>query len=338
MVSPLEYAWADDSYSGHLVPCSILRSLSWSWRRSFSRWRDSYAVCSLVVGVGLGLGSTVSGACCGASCTACGVWSVLGARCRKDSSGTHLAMRTLAQKISACFIPNINPFSLNGAPGLMIRKLFLKMLGARWYSWLLLSVLPYIRFTTYYTSLRGSKYWAAYYNLKPGHIILTVDRRKLTTLLVPGVMTHAALCVNKRFGGWATDYEVAEMTHTNYTASDFFDICKESDRVVILACADWSDASYIDKVISSCKSLAGAKYDVEFEFGVDALYCSELVYQADKLAGGRLKVDLSDLAGLGREYISPDGLACGYNVWCVYDTDGVWNNLTGPDIRKLIHG
>jgi hypothetical protein len=217
--------------------------------------------------------------------------------------------------------------------------LILWLMSTRVYAWALEHVIPYIRFTTYYTSLRGSKYHAGYNVLQPADIITTVDRKKLTSLLIPGEMCHAALCVGLRKLGWP--YEVVEMTHTNYTKSDFFDICKESDRVVILRCKDWV-GSYRDAVIEAALSFEGAHYDSAFDLGIQSLYCSELDYQADRRAAEklreapRLQVDLADLAGLGRPYISPDGLLFAKNVVCVWDSDGKWLGMSGPEIEKEV--
>ena len=170
----------------------------------------------------------------------------------------------------------------------------------RFYAWLLKSVIPYVRFTTYYTSMRGWKYLRGYALLQPGDILLTLDRKKLTTLLIPGEFSHAALCIDKDCG-----FEVAEMTHQDFTRSTFFDICKEADRVVILRCPAWDEA-YLKTVIGMCLSLEGCHYDYQFDLGIKALYCSELVYQSD--VENRINAKLDDLAGLGRPYISPTGL------------------------------
>lgn len=188
----------------------------------------------------------------------------------------------------------------------------------------------------YYTKIRGNKYHEGWNMLSPSDIILTVDDKKLTGMLIPGVMSHAALCVAKRPSG----YEVVEMTHTDYTQSDFFDICKESSRVLIIQCLDW-DLDYQRMVIEAARSLKNAKYDVEFELGVQSLYCSELVYQSDKIAyfnryekeGTLLQVDLSDLAGLGRPYLSPDGLLFAKNIRCKWDSDGQLAGKIGPQIE-----
>jgi hypothetical protein len=101
-----------------------------------------------------------------------------------------------------------------------------------------------------------------------------------------------------------SEWEISEMTHTDYTKSCWFDICKESDRVVILRCRDF-DRKYTKKFIQNVKDLERATYDYGFELGIKALYCSELPYQAD--VEHRCAVTLDDMAGLGRQYISPTG-------------------------------
>ena len=194
----------------------------------------------------------------------------------------------------------------------MKKRLLCYIMNTRLYAYLLLKVIPYIRFTCYYATLRGWKYLRGYAILELGDIILTLDRKKLTTLLIPGEFSHAALCVGK-----GTEFEIAEMTHTNFTKSTFFDICKEADRIIIGRCYSW-DKDYIDKVISRCVSMSGATYDVTFKLGVKELYCSELVYESD--FEHRLHCNLDDIQGLGRQYISPMGiykaiLRNGYIAW-----------------------
>ena len=143
--------------------------------------------------------------------------------------------------------------------------------------------------------------------------------------MIGGQFTHAALCIDKLNHSEVFDpklYEVAEMTHTNYTESFFFDICKEADRVVILRCKDF-DTTYIQLVIKMCKSFSDRPYDGGFELGVKALYCSELVYQSDY--EHRLQVSLEDVAGIGQPYISPTGLYLAKNIQVIYDSDTINN-------------
>ena len=108
------------------------------------------------------------------------------------------------------------------------------------------------------------------------------------------------------------------MTHTDYTKSTFFDICKESDRVVVMRCIE-STPEIVFDAIERCKKFAGASYDFEFKLGVKALYCSELVYQSYR--DNFLKVNLEDMVGLGREYVSPTGLYKAKNLVVVADSD-----------------
>lgn len=200
-------------------------------------------------------------------------------------------------------------------------------MGTSFYSWLLLKVIPYIRFTTYYTSFRGWKYYRGYRLIQAGDILVCKDRKKLTAVLIPGEFTHAIQVIAAE---GTAEWTVSEMTHHDYTRSNFFDICKESDRVVILRCRDY-DADYIKNVVvPTCLSFEDAKYNVEFEFGIPALYCSELCYQSDKER--RLQVSLEDLADLGRPYISPTGLYQAKNVDVIWDSD---QEIPNPDLHEF---
>ena len=199
----------------------------------------------------------------------------------------------------------------------MMNKLYRRVVGyimqTKIYRYLLKHVIPYIRFTTYYTNLRGKKYHALYQQLLPGDIILTIDKKKLTTLLIPGEFSHAAMCVSLD-----AEWEVSEMTHSDYTKSCFFDICKESDRVVIMRCKKITDEQ-LSKAIEKCKSLEDATYDVEFSLGIKELYCSELIYVSYE--NNLIGANLEDFVGLGRDYISPVGLYHAKNLKVVVDSD-----------------
>ena len=199
----------------------------------------------------------------------------------------------------------------------MMNKLYRRVVGyimqTKMYRYLLKHVIPYIRFTTYYTNLRGKKYHALYQQLIPGDVILTIDKKKLTTLLIPGEFSHAAMCVSLD-----ADWEVSEMTHSDYTKSCFFDICKESDRVVIMRCKKITDEQ-LSNAIAKCKSLQDATYDAEFSLGIKELYCSELIYVSYE--NNLIEANLEDFVGLGRDYISPVGLYHAKNLKIVVDSD-----------------
>jgi len=156
--------------------------------------------------------------------------------------------------------------------------------------------------------MRGYKY------LEPGNFILTNDKWKLTGFLIPGEWTHAAFCLYKN-----SEFEIAEMTHTDFTRSTFYDICKESTRVTIWECVDW-DQEYINEVlIPTCLSFQNTPYDVKFEQGPKALSCSEMIPEMDKQK--RLKVSNEDILGLGMLYVSPTGLSKAKNIRCKWDSD-----------------
>lgn len=186
---------------------------------------------------------------------------------------------------------------------------------SRVYSWVLYYIVPFIRFSFYYTSIRGSHYREGYALLKPGDIILTRDNWKLTSFLIPGHLIHAALCVAK--DDTDPSFEVAEMVRTGYRKSEFYDICHEADHVVILRCTDW-DEEYIKQVVETCLSFDGLDYDVKFELGIKTLYCSELIVASDPEK--RLDVSYADLIGLGRPYISPMGIYKAKNTELVWDS------------------
>ena len=191
-------------------------------------------------------------------------------------------------------------------------KFILWLMDTYFYNYILIHIIPYIRFTTYYTSLRGWKYHLGYKLLEKGDIVLTQDKKKLTSIVIGGEFSHAALCVSKD-----GIFEVAEMTHTDFTKSCFFDLCKEADKVAIIRCKDW-DKEYTKIVIKECLKQEDAKYDTKFQFGVKSLYCSELVYLSD--IERRLKVSLDDLVGIGRPYISPFGLYKAENIKIIWES------------------
>lgn len=199
----------------------------------------------------------------------------------------------------------------------MMNKLYRRIVGyimqTKIYRYLLKHVIPYIRFTTYYTNLRGKTYHALYQQLLPGDVILTIDKKKLTTLLIPGEFSHAAMCVSLD-----AEWEVSEMTHSDYTKSCFFDICKESDRVVIMRCKKITEEQ-LTKAIEKCKSLQEATYDAEFSLGIKELYCSELIYVSYE--NNLIGANLEDFVGLGRDYISPVGLYHAENLKVIVDSD-----------------
>lgn len=191
-----------------------------------------------------------------------------------------------------------------------------KRLALRWltttsfYKYLLKNVIPFIRISTYYTKMRGWIYHRGYALLEPGDLILTRDKAKLTTSIIGGRWSHIGMCVSKD-----GVYEVAEMTHKDFTKSTFADLCFEADEVAIIRCMDM-DEDYIKEMISRCLEMENAKYDVQFKLGEEFLYCSELVYHSD--FEKRWDINTEDMVGLGHEYVSPTA------YWNAKNKEVIW--------------
>ncbi|NLX14258.1 MAG: hypothetical protein GXY44_11475 [Phycisphaerales bacterium] len=192
--------------------------------------------------------------------------------------------------------------------------LITKFMKTRLFEFFVLGILPYMRFSNYYAAIRGWQYKRGYSLLHPGDIILSVDRRKLLSLIVPGAFAHCALCVAK---GDNEVFEVAEMTKDHYTKSTFFDVCKEADRVVILRCTEW-DADYTKQVIDNCRRFEGKRYDVTFTPDTERLYCPQLIIASDHER--RIDIPYDTLPFLGRSYVSPRCLYDARNVEIVWDS------------------
>jgi hypothetical protein len=195
-------------------------------------------------------------------------------------------------------------------------------------------VLPYIRFNFYYALPTNPSYpqWGAlerigYQHLRPGDIIFTIDKSKLSSKIIGKataklgrkvpyfVPSHVALCVKKNKS--ASD-EIVEMTHADFTRSTWEDLTRQSTRVVIARCRDWS-LDYIERVvIPTALSFQDRKYDERFQMGEDTLACSELIYFAD--VAGKLDVSLRPLIG-SKPYITPVGLLLGKNVQIIWDSE-----------------
>lgn len=191
------------------------------------------------------------------------------------------------------------------------------LMNTKAYNFLVEKVIPYIRFTTYYTDFKGWQFRPGYAILQPGDIILTVDKKKATTKFIGGEFAHACWCRSKGLPG---EWEVSEMTHHNFTESDFFDICKEADRVVILRCPSF-DMKYINAMrdYDFQFHLKRVGYDRQFDWASAKLSCSEHVAKLDP--ENRMGVDFSDVLGIGRPYVSPTGLYKASNLKIVWDSD-----------------
>lgn len=185
-----------------------------------------------------------------------------------------------------------------------------------------------LRFSNYYTRIDGKAFEKGFEIIqsRPGIFGISLDEHKASTFLIPGFASHAFYSISGSLG-------IIEMTHKGLTKSRFFDVCKEADRVLLMDCVLW-DQDHRELMMKRAIEVKAVPYDVEFKFGTESFYCSELVFHLDE--GNRLQADTSDLMGLGREYISPDGLLFAENARCLWDSDGVFDGMTGPDIEAYL--
>ena len=193
----------------------------------------------------------------------------------------------------------------------ILRIIILRFFETRLCEFLMWNIIPYIRFTFYYTSFRGWRYQRGYKFVKPGRIILTNDSWKFTAFIIPGPWSHATLCVTRD-----SEFEIAEMTHRHFTRSTFYDLCHESTRVGIFECTDW-DEEYVKTVIKTCLTYKDALYGLRK--GPKFLSCSKMIVASDP--EHRLKASHEDALGLGMSYVSPTDISEALNIRKVWDSD-----------------
>lgn len=206
--------------------------------------------------------------------------------------------------------------------------------GTKPYLWAMKNLFPYIRFSLYYALPENKKYpqWgylekSAREILKKGDIIFTIDNTKFSSKIIGSATadlgdekpyflpSHVAICVNTD-----STFEIAEMTHLDYTESTLEDVTRQSTRTVIVRCTDW-DEEYINNfVIPTAKSHKGKKYDDRFQMGEDSLACSELIYFSDPER--KLDVDLTPVIG-ETPYITPVGIMLAKNIEIIWDSNKV---------------
>lgn len=144
--------------------------------------------------------------------------------------------------------------------------------------------------------------------MKPGDILISKSTYRLTNLIIGGKFSHGAVVVAKN--------KIAEMTANDFDVVGMDHFALGCTRIALLRFKD-PPANYGQRVARKAMAYANKKYDAQFTLGVEALYCSELAYQSDFLH--KMQADLSDLVGMGRPYISPDGIYSAPGLKIVYE-------------------
>ncbi len=175
-------------------------------------------------------------------------------------------------------------------------KLILWLMKSRAYRFFLKYIIPNLTFFTatgpnYYFKERVRE------RMKPGDVLLSKSSGHLTNVLIGGTYSHAALVVGPN--------RIAEMTANGFDIVDVDKFCKQSTRICLQRLKN-EDDNYGTLMSGKALEFTNAEYDLDFTLGVETLYCSELCYQSD--FEKRFNCDLTDLAGIGRPYISPVGL------------------------------
>jgi hypothetical protein len=173
-------------------------------------------------------------------------------------------------------------------------KLRLKkwLLRIRIVQWVLTSVIPKIRFSIKPPKMTGSAFAEFSDMLRPGDLVFSSDRSKLSSWLIPGQWDHVGIYIG--------DSQIVEAVQPLVRITSPFDFCHSSD-VVGVARPSWKNPRY---VLSVARSTVRLPYDTFFERGNEALYCSELIALID--AQNELNLDHSDEVGMGGEYVTPD--------------------------------
>lgn len=137
--------------------------------------------------------------------------------------------------------------------------------------------------------------------IRPGDLVFSSDRSKLSSWLIPGQWDHVAVVNDLGLIVEAHQPVVRQITP--------FEFCHTSDVVGIARAKDLRIARYFAR---ECIRFLGLPYDSLFAKGREALYCSELVWEMDP--DNELGFNDADSSGLGVPYVSPDGLWCATNV------------------------
>ena len=189
------------------------------------------------------------------------------------------------------------------------RQFFLWISGTWLYEFVLKWVVPAIRFGGRPTPRLVREIILD--RIRLGDVLVVKDRHKLTNILIGGEFSHCGMYLGLG--------EVGEMAANGYGAVSLRTFLSHSTKIKVLRLRDY-DKKYATLMVRKFRMLGHpADYDIKFSLGIDLLACSEIIYHAD--IENRMKADLTDIAGLGRPYISPDGIAKapGLKEWFDYE-------------------
>lgn len=194
----------------------------------------------------------------------------------------------------------------------LLRKVLVTILGWTPVQWGLIYVLPKLRLTNGYGKATSADFRAIKNLARPGDLIFSLDRSKLSSLLIPGKWEHVAIVASNE-----VELEIIEAVPIHGVRKiAFYDFLKTADEVMLMRRSAHRQGDE-ESAVRWAVAFMGMKYDTNFERGPEALYCAELVADCYTKA----KFDWSDLWGIGMQYLSPDGVAsCTDDFYTLYQS------------------
>lgn len=156
--------------------------------------------------------------------------------------------------------------------------------------------------------------------LKPGSVFVTKIRGDLTSFIIPGFWSHAAIFTptKAQYGEFVTEAEGPGVIKT-----DLITFLTSKDEVMVLEpyVPDYVKA----RAAEIAETQLGKPYDYDLDFSMSdekAFYCSELVWWSYAQACKEFNVPCPFIPQieLGVETISPDNIANSANFHVVFDS------------------
>ena len=199
---------------------------------------------------------------------------------------------------------------------------------AKFHRWLCDTLRPFLKWASgkhlpfTHKLITGKEYYKALPFLKPGSILLTKIRGDLTSLIIPGYWSHAAIYAPQTLGN--INEFVIEAEGPGVVRTDLVSFLLSKDYFMIL-----EPVGIPDEVMGAAADLAvkqlGKPYDYELEFKLanpDSFYCSCLVWWSYASSCSKFKFPCPFVPKmeLGVETISPDNIAQSRNFVIKYDS------------------
>lgn len=173
-------------------------------------------------------------------------------------------------------------------------------------------------------SVTGKQYYEVLPLLKPGHIFVTKIRGELTSLIIPGYWSHAAMYTPQVVGN--INEFVTEAEGPGVVRTDLVSFLLTKDEFLVLEAIGTPD--YVMEFAARFAHMGiGAVYDYKLQVNFQdpvpkSFYCSGLVWWAYDRACKEFKFPSPFVAKkqLGVFTVSPDDIANSGNFRVVYDS------------------